>query len=288
MGASMKALWAGVAIIGAVSVLPPAILGARQASTALTIDADAAIVTMLIRPERAAAFETILDRLKAALQRSANPLRKAQAAGWQVFRAEEQGQGNVSYVMRLDPVVRALDYDIAGILAEESPSEASELSRAFREAHVGRSVMTMSRMAVPGLAEPGSAEAAAPGKPARVPVLSFETAQAAVMTILIRPEGTADFEMTLAQLGKALQTSAAPERKRQASGWKVYKATQPFAGNAAYVLSLDPLVNRVEYDPIRLIQEAYPVDVDAIFKKYRQAFFGQAIARLTNRIEMGR
>ena len=148
--------------------------------------------------------------------------------------------------------------------------------------------MTMSRVGVPGLAEPTSDQVSTGAKSSRIPVLSFETAQAAVMTVLIRPEGTADFETTLALLGKALQNSATPERKRQAYGWKVYRATQPFSGNIPYILSLDPLVNRVEYDPIRLIQETYPVDVDAVFKKYRQAYVGQAIARLTNRIEMGR
>ena len=120
IGHPMKALVL-VALIGIGSVVPAASDGGRQASTALTIDADAAIVTILIRPERAAAFDQILQKLKAALQRSKNPLRKAQAAGWQVFRTEEQGQGNVSYLMRLDPVVRDLEYDIVGILSEESP-----------------------------------------------------------------------------------------------------------------------------------------------------------------------
>lgn len=283
----MKALVL-IALIGVGSVVPSASRGARQTSTALTIDADAAMVTILIRPERAAAFDQILQKLKAALQRSKNPLRKAQAAGWQVFRTEEQGQGNVSYLMRLDPVVRDLEYDIVSILSEEFPNEAAELNRAYREAHVGRSVMTMSRVGVSGLAEPSSDQVSTGAKPARVPVLSFETAQAAVMTVLVRPEGTADFELTLAKLGKALQNSARPERKRQASGWKVYRATQPFNGSVPYILSLDPVVNRVEYDPIRLIQETYPVDVDAVFKKYREAYVGQAIARLTNRIEMGR
>jgi len=277
-----------VALIGSGSALVSASHGGRQTTAALTIDGDAAIVTILVKPEKVTAFEHVLERLKAALQRSTNPQRKAQAAGWQVFRTEEQVQGNVSFLMRLDPVVRDLDYDITAILSAESPSDAIELNRAYREAQVSRSLMTMNRLEVPGLAGPSPAPVSTAAAAARVPVLSFETAQAVVMTVLIRPERTAEFEMTLAELAKALQNSARPERKRQASGWKVYKGTQPFGGNVPYILSLDPVVHRAEYDPIRLIQETYPVEVDAVFKKYRDAYVGQAIAKLTNRLEMSR
>ena len=54
------------------------------------------------------------------------------------------------------------------------------------------------------------------------------------------------------------------------------------------IVSLDPIVHRVEYDPMRLIQEAFPAEVDAVYAKYRAAYVGQAIARLTNRVDLGR
>jgi hypothetical protein len=261
---------------------------ALAAQSTLTIDADAAIITIFVKPDKVTAFDQILETLKAALQRSKNPLRNAQAAGWQVFKTEEQVQGNITYVMRLDPVVRNIDYDITRIFSEELPGEAVELSRAYREAQVARALTTMTRITVPGLGEPSPAQASPVTAPAIVPVLSFETAQAVVMTVLIRPEREAAFEMTLAQLGKALQASTTPGRKRQAAGWKVYRGMQPFNGNIAYVVSLDPVVHRAEYDPMRLIQETYPDSVDALFQKYREAYVGQAISRLTNRIEMTR
>lgn len=256
------------------------------ATPVLALDGDAAIVTVFVRPDRAAAFDEVIAKLKTAVQRSTNPRRRAQAAGWQVFRAQEQVQGNISYLMRIDPVVADLDYDIPRVLAEELPGEAADLTRAYREAQVARSLMVLTRLGVPGLGGPAGGNDP-PVPPASVPVLSFDAIDAAVLTVLVRPDLTADFEASLAQVGKALQASKTAGRKRQAAGWKVFKGTQPFGGNIPYVVSLDPVMYRIEYDPMRLIQETFPGDVDAVFAKYRAAFVGQAIARLTHRVQLG-
>jgi len=248
------------------------------------------MVTIAVRPDRAAAFDAVLDKLKSALIRSKNPQRRAQAAGWQMFKSEETGQGNLTYLMRLDPAVRGSDYELGRIIAEEFPSDEGEVNRVLRDAVVTRSVLPLSPVAVPGLGEPGGDEAE--GRPytePRVPVLSFDTAQAVVITVLVRSTRESEFISTLGYLGKALRASAGAARRRQARGWRVFKSSQIFSeNNVAYVMSLDPVVNRAEYDVIRLIQEAYPGEVDAIFGKYREAFAGRAVSRLTNRIEMSK
>jgi hypothetical protein len=46
-------------------------------------------------------------------------------------------------------------------------------------------------------------------------------------------------------------------------------------------MSVDPIVLNVEYDPIRLIQEAYPNQIQQIFQRYREAFVGQSVLRLS-------
>ena len=261
-----------------------AVRAAEQASAAgpLVIDGEAAVVTIVVRPDRAASFDAVIKKLESALARSQQGQRRTQAAGWQIFRAQEQVQGNVGYVMRIDPVVKGADYDIPRILGEELPAEAADLARAYREAQAGRSLMALHRVNVPGLGGPAGGDGPVPA-PATVPVLSFEAIDAAMVTVLVRPELSADFEATLAHLGRALQASPASGRKRQAAGWRVFKGTQLFLGNIPYVLSLDPIVPRVEYDLIRLIQETYPEDVEAIFAKYKAAFVGQAISRLNRR-----
>ena len=60
--------------------------------------------------------------------------------------------------------------------------------------------------------------------------------QAALWTVAIKPDKTADFEKVLEKLRHALTTSAKPERRRQGEGWMVLrlKTTLP-DGNVAYV-----------------------------------------------------
>ena len=261
----------------------------QAASPALvTIDGDAAIVTVLVKPEKVAEFDRVLGRLKTALQASATPARKRQAEGWSVFKSTDLVQGNVSYIMLIDPAVRDQDYDIARLIGETDPGAVTDVNRSIRDAQVGRSLLVMNRVRVEGLGPSADLPAGKPAPAAPAPVLAFQDADAAVITVLVRPEQTADYESVLGRLGKALQASAAPVRKRQAAGWKVFKSTQLLNGNEAYVMTLDPVQPRTEYDPMRLIQEVFPSELTEIFPRYRAAFAGQAVLSLGHRVEMGR
>jgi hypothetical protein len=112
------------------------------------------------------------------------------------------------------------------------------------------------------------------------PLLSL-SGDAAIVTILIKPDKTADFELVLTKLQQALQSSPKSERKAQASGLRVFKQPQMIQGNAVYVMIIDPVVKGEEYDITRLIAEVFPVEVQEIFPKYRDAFAGRAISELT-------
>lgn len=120
-----------------------------------------------------------------------------------------------------------------------------------------------------------------------VPVLPL-TSDAALITILIKPDKTADFELVLSKLKQALQHSDKPEGKRQAAGWTVFKSSQPVQGNTVYIMRIEPVVKGEEYDITRLIAEVFPVEVQEIFSKYRDAFAGRAITELTPVMEMAR
>jgi hypothetical protein len=118
-----------------------------------------------------------------------------------------------------------------------------------------------------------------PAEPAK-PVLTLN-GDAAIITILIRPDKTADFEVVLAKLKEALNKSEKPERKQQAAGWRVFKSTQMAQGNAVYIMRIDPVVKGEEYDITRLIAEVFPVEVQELFAKYKDAFAGRAITEMT-------
>jgi hypothetical protein len=118
------------------------------------------------------------------------------------------------------------------------------------------------------------------------PLLTL-SGDAAILTILIKPDKTADFELVLAKLKESLQSSTKPERKAQAASLKVFKSAQMVQGNAVYVMIANPVVKGEEYDITRLIAEVFPVEVQEIFPKYRDAFAGRAITELTAFMSMG-
>jgi hypothetical protein len=148
----------------------------------------------------------------------------------------------------------------------------------------------VSGMALAGVMLAGASNAAAQEPAAQPaaeekPVLPLE-GDAVVMTVLIKPDKTADFEHVLTRLKEALQKSEKPERKQQAAGWKIFKSTQQVQGNAAYIFVIDPVVKGQEYDISRLINEVFPTEVQELFAKYKDAFAGRAISNLTSFMTM--
>ena len=135
-------------------------------------------------------------------------------------------------------------------------------------------------------ASTAAAQTPAPAEPAK-PVLLLDEGEVALVTILIKPDKTADFEVVLNKLKEALQKSEKPERKQQAAGWKIFKSTTPGPQNSViYVMRIDPVVKGQEYDISRLIAEVFPVEVQELFAKYKDAFAGRSIAFLKPFMEM--
>ena len=123
--------------------------------------------------------------------------------------------------------------------------------------------------------EPAAGAAQAPEKP----VLPLE-GDAVVITMLIKPDKTADFEKVLAKYRESLEKSEKPARKQQLAGIKVFKSTQQAQGNAVYILYVDPVVPNEEYDISRVIAEVFPTEVQDIFNLYKESFAGRAITSL--------
>ena len=117
------------------------------------------------------------------------------------------------------------------------------------------------------------------------PVFTLD-GDAAVLTFLIKPDKTADFEMVLGRLKEALHKSENQRRQAQAAGWTVFKSSEMAQGNAVYVMRIDPVVKGEEYDITRLIAEVFPVEVQELFLKYKDAFAGRGVTQLTRVLTM--
>lgn len=147
---------------------------------------------------------------------------------------------------------------------------------------VRRSLVMGAAFAVALAAAPAFAQDAAPA----APVLALD-GDAATITVLIKPDKTAEFESVLAKLKEALTKSEKAERKQQAAGWTVFKTSTPVQGNTAYIMVINPVVKGQEYDITRLIAEVFPTEVQEVFAKYKDSFAGRGITPLTKFLAMG-
>jgi hypothetical protein len=142
------------------------------------------------------------------------------------------------------------------------------------------------------------AQAAPPAQPPAAPAAAAQAAPTArtfasdggMVLNFIKPDKTADFEAVIAKLKEALSKSAKPERKQQAASWKVFKSPDPAAGgNVLYVFIIDPSVKGADYTVSNILAEAFPTEVQALYKQYAEAYAsGQNFVNLTLVSDLGK
>jgi hypothetical protein len=107
-------------------------------------------------------------------------------------------------------------------------------------------------------------------------------ADAAVILNFVKPDKTGDFEMVIGKLKEALGKSEKPERKEQAASWKIYKAAEGGpAGAVIYVSTMAPAVKGADYSVALILSEAFPQEVQALYKTYSDCF-GQPAQNILN------
>jgi hypothetical protein len=115
---------------------------------------------------------------------------------------------------------------------------------------------------------------AAPAAAAQAaPTARLFASDAGMVLNFIKPDKTADFESVIGKLKEALHKSEKPERKQQAASWKVFKSPDPAAGgNVLYVFMIDPSVKGADYTVSTILAEAFPTEVQALYKQYAEAY----------------
>jgi hypothetical protein len=136
----------------------------------------------------------------------------------------------------------------------------------------------VSGIALAGFTLAGAAVASAQ-EAKQAPVMALE-GDAAVVTILIKPDKTADFESVLAKYKEALEKSENATRKQQLAGMKFFKGAAAAQG-VPYIIVVDPVVKGEEYDITRVVTEVFPSEVQAVYAKYKDSFAGRGISALT-------
>jgi hypothetical protein len=122
-----------------------------------------------------------------------------------------------------------------------------------------------------------------PAQHAAAPAPHVFGSDAGLVLNFIKPDKTADFEAVITKLKEALQKSDKPERGKQAASWRVFRAVEPAAnGGALYVFIIDPAVKGADYTVSTILAEAFPDQVQALYKQYAEAYVsGQNFVNLT-------
>jgi hypothetical protein len=142
----MRVFVSGMALAG-YTLAGAAVASAQEpAKPVLTLEGDAAVIILLIKPDKATDFETVIAKYKEAFGKSDKAPRKEQLAGMKIFKSPTAISGNTAYIFTVDPVVKGEEYDITRVINEVFPSEVTEYFNKYKEAYAGRQIIPLNKI----------------------------------------------------------------------------------------------------------------------------------------------
>jgi hypothetical protein len=142
----LRVFVSGIALAG-FTLAGTAVASAQEpAKPVLTLEGDATVVIVLIKPDKTADFETVLAKYKEALGKSDKPARKEQLAGLKIYKSPTAMGGNTAYILSVDPVVKGEEYDITRVINEVFPSEVTDMFNKYKEAYAGRQIIVLNKI----------------------------------------------------------------------------------------------------------------------------------------------
>jgi hypothetical protein len=112
----------------------------------LTLEGDAAVIIVLIKPDKVADFEAVVAKYKDAFSKNDKAARKEQLAGMKIFKSPTAMSGNTAYIFVIDPIVKGEEYDITRIIHEVFPSESTDMFNKYKEAFAGRQIIPLNKL----------------------------------------------------------------------------------------------------------------------------------------------
>lgn len=94
---------------------------------------------------------------------------------------------------------------------------------------------------------------------------------AGLLVFYVQPAKAPDFEQVLGRIREALAKADGPQRKQQAVNWRIYKSAEPVTDAAVYVFAFDPALTTVSYDPLLLIAEVLPAELQPLYERFKGA-----------------
>jgi len=126
-----------VIAIGVISVLLLSGTAHAQAPSPYMFPGGSGLVLNFIKPDKAADWEAMIDKIVQAMKASENPQRKAQATAWKILKSTEQPvKEAVLYFWRLEDAPTDAEYSMVKILQELFPKEAAAMYKEYSDSYV--------------------------------------------------------------------------------------------------------------------------------------------------------
>ena len=99
---------------------PPA--GAQPAAPAapaapkVGFKTNAGVLLVQVKPDQTATFEEMMGKIKNGVGSSSDPTVKAQAGSWKWYKASEPANGNVLYLVMIEPATPGTEYQFLEVL----------------------------------------------------------------------------------------------------------------------------------------------------------------------------
>jgi hypothetical protein len=113
-----------------------------------------------------------------------------------------------------------------------------------------------------------------PSTPSQAPAPAQDyrfTTGAGMLFFYVKPDKAADFEAIVSRIGEVLDKAEDPIRKQQAAHWRVLKSVEAQRDHAIYVFLFDPALAGADYDPIKILGEGLPAEVQSLYERLRDA-----------------
>jgi hypothetical protein len=141
-----QVLMSGIVLAG-LTLAGAGVASAQEpAKPVLTLDGDAAVIIVLIKPDKTADFETVIAKYREAMAKGDNAKRKEQLAGLKVFKSPTAMGGNTAYIFSVDPIIQGEEYDITRVIHEVFPSESTDMFNKYKEAFAGRQIIPLNKL----------------------------------------------------------------------------------------------------------------------------------------------
>lgn len=129
-----------------------------------------------------------------------------------------------------------------------------------------------------------------PPKPPAAPVqgpYEFATELGAFI-VVVKADKAASFDTAMARLKQVFVTTTDKDRKAQSAGWRVLKSTEDATeGSITYIWLIDPVAKTASYDPIAILKQISPADVQPIYDQLQSSIVSITRVGLKELLKMG-